>query len=106
MPLETPDGVKVNDPNLGVKGQNPEITAPNWTGAVSFCANTNAECLNDPSDFTDPTVPSTDSTALTSLFPIYFPPSVVIDAQGNKHVIFVTGDRREPSDPEKFGKLY
>jgi len=116
LPIETGSGVKVDDSDIGIKGADPDITAPGWTGSIAFCANSNANCLTDPLDeFSDPIVVTTDATVVTtdtdattvlSVSPIYFPPSVVLDAQGRKHVIFVTGDHREPSSTDKFGKLY
>jgi hypothetical protein len=107
MPIETGSGVQVDDSDIGIKGADPDITAPNWTGSIAFCASSNANCLTDPLDeFSDPIVVTTDASIVPSVFPIYFPPSVVLDDQGRKHVIFVTGDEREPSSTDKFGKLY
>jgi len=107
LPIETGSGVQVDDSDIGIKGADPDITAPGWTGSIAFCASTNANCLTDPLDeFSDPIVVTTDASIVPSVFPIYFPPAVVLDDQGRKHVIFVTGDEREPSSTDKFGKLY
>ena len=105
MPIETDSEATSSD--LALKSLDTGISAPDWTGSVAFCAGSDANCLVDEMDeFSDPIVVTTDASAVPSLFPIYFPPSVVIDDIGRKHVIFQTGDRREPTDNEKFGKLY
>ncbi len=73
------------------------IVAEDWTGAVAFCANTEAECFDNNDN---PSVPQ------SNLEPIYFAPTIVLDDLGRRHVIFLTGDRRDPSNIEKSGKLY
>ncbi len=74
-----------------------EIIAEDWTGGIAFCANTDAECFDDGDN---PAVPQ------VNLEPIFFAPTVASDDLGRRHVIFVTGDRRDPSSLEKSGKLY
>jgi Tfp pilus tip-associated adhesin PilY1 len=65
-----------------------------WTGDIAFCANTSAQCNK------------TNNVPTTNRQPIFFAPTVVLDDLGRKHVIFVTGDRREPTNTGEFGKLY
>ncbi|MGQ0793627.1 MAG: PilC/PilY family type IV pilus protein [Deltaproteobacteria bacterium] len=77
----------------GLQG-NAVITAPNWTGHIAFCANTAAECAK------------AQNRPTLNRQPIFFPPSVVLDQMGRRHVIFTTGNRRNPTDPTQFGKLY
>jgi Tfp pilus tip-associated adhesin PilY1 len=92
MPIEVDGSISSSGPD-----GNLNIVAEDWTGGVAFCANTDAECFDAQSA---PDVPQ------TNLEPIYFPPAVVLDDLGRRHVIFVTGDRRDPSNIEKSGKLY
>jgi len=64
------------------------IEAPNWRAAIAFCANkTEAECGTNDS----PAVPIND------VEPIFFPPTSVIDDIGRRHIIFQTGNRRNPT---------
>ncbi|MGQ0793623.1 MAG: pilus assembly protein [Deltaproteobacteria bacterium] len=79
--------------SLGLKG-NGSIQAPNWTGDIAFCANTTAECAKA---FNRPT---------TARQPIFFAPTVTLDDIGRRHVIFSTGNRRNPTDLAQSGKLY
>ena len=79
-----------------------DIVAEEWTGEIIFCANTDDDpdsdsCFDQNDDLK---VPS------DNLEPIFFAPSVTLDDLGRRHVIFVTGDRRDPSSIDKFGKLY
>jgi hypothetical protein len=105
--IESASDKEIDDPDLLLKGLDPDLHAPSWTGSIAFCAGSNANCLeNELDELSDPKVVTTDASAVPSLFPIYFPPSVVLDGSGRKHVIFVTGDRREPTQTSKFGKLY
>jgi len=92
MPIEVDGSISSSGPD-----GNLNIVAEDWTGGVAFCANTDAECFDAQSN---PDVPQ------SNLEPIYFPPAVVLDDLGRRHVIFVTGDRRDPSNIEKSGKLY
>lgn len=92
MPIEIDGSLSESGPegNLG-------LVADDWSGGIAFCANTNGECF-DAQD--QPTVPN------TNIEPIYFAPTIVLDDLGRRHVIFVTGDRRDPSSILKSGKLY
>ncbi len=92
MPIEIDGSVSETGP-----GGSLDIVAENWTGGIAFCANTEGECLDGDDN---PTVPQ------TNLEPIFFAPTVVSDDLGRRHVIFVTGDRRDPSSIQKSGKLY
>ena len=76
---------------------NLNLVADDWSGGVAFCANTSSQCLDSNNQ---PKVPA------TNLEPIYFAPTIVLDDLGRRHVIFVTGDRRDPSSVTKSGKLY
>lgn len=73
------------------------IVAEDWTGGVAFCANIDGECLDAQNQ---PAVPDNNVES------IYFAPTIVLDSDGRRHVIFVTGDRRDPSSILKSGKLY
>ena len=92
MPIEV-------DGSIAQSGPAGDLTmvADDWNGNVAFCANTSTECLNNQNQ---PKVPT------TNLEPIYFAPTIVLDDLGRRHVIFVTGDRRDPSSITKSGKLY
>lgn len=92
MPINVDGSVTESGP-----GGNMAIVAEDWTGAIAFCANTSSQCLTNQNQ---PKVPTAD------LEPIYFAPTIVLDDLGRRHVIFVTGDRREPSSITKSGKLY
>ncbi len=74
-----------------------DIVADDWTGEIAFCANTDAECENNEGNVTVPQ---------NNLEPIYFAPTIVLDDLGRRHLIFLTGDRRDPSSITKSGKLY
>ena len=64
------------------------IEAPIWRAGIAFCANeTEAECRTNDS----PAVPDSD------VEPIFFPPTSVIDDIGRRHIIFQTGNRRNPT---------
>jgi Tfp pilus tip-associated adhesin PilY1 len=72
-----------------------------WTGDIAFCANSSTECAK------------TNAVPTTNRQPIFFAPTVVLDDLGQRHVIFLTGDRRDPSlttnsstGTAEFGKLY
>lgn len=72
-----------------------------WTGDIAFCANTSQECTK------------ANNVPTTNRQPIFFAPTVVLDDLGQRHVIFLTGDRRDPSNftnsttgTAEFGKLY
>lgn len=92
MPIEVNGSVSESGPS-----GNMSIVAEDWTGKIAFCANTGTECLNNENQ---PKVPT------ANLEPIYFAPTVVLDDLGRRHVIFITGDRRDPSSRLKAGKLY
>ena len=69
------------------------IEAPNWHASIAFCANeNNSECRNNNSL----RVPDND------VEPIFFPPTSVIDNIGRRHVIFQTGNRRNPTQIVEF----
>ncbi|MDA2918975.1 hypothetical protein MYX76_05695 [Desulfobacterota bacterium AH_259_B03_O07] len=78
-----------------------DITAADWTGDIAFCATADsAQCL-------DPTLIAFDDVNNNcQRRPIFFAPTAVFDNLGNLHIIFVTGNRRNPSDSCQFGKLY
>ncbi|MFI5323769.1 MAG: pilus assembly protein [Thermodesulfobacteriota bacterium] len=92
MPIDVMGNISQSGPNGDLN-----IVADKWTGQVVFCANTDAQCLNAQKN---PAVPQ------TNLEPIYFAPTIVLDNFGRRHVIFVTGDRRDPSNSSESGKLY
>ncbi|MCC6711763.1 MAG: hypothetical protein IT344_00225 [Candidatus Dadabacteria bacterium] len=92
MPIEVDGSIAESGPSGNVS-----IVAEDWSGQVAFCANTDAECFDAGNS---PAVPSRD------LEPIYFAPTIVLDDLGRRHVIFATGDRRDPSSVLKYGKLY
>jgi Tfp pilus tip-associated adhesin PilY1 len=80
---------------------NPSTGKSVWTGDIAFCANTAAQCA------------LTNNVPTTNRQPIFFAPTVVLDDLGQRHVIFLTGDRRDPSNVTNsttgtagFGKLY
>jgi len=78
-------------------------TAPDWDGDVVFCVNdasaVSNTCLDGSGALRKP-------QAGDLLFPIFFAPTTVLDNLGQRHVIFVTGDRAWPTNEDKFGKLY
>ncbi len=82
MPLETSS-------SLSSTGRNGTavIEAPDWTGGVAFCTGT---CLDSSDNVVIP--PSNED-----LQSVYFAPTVAFDRIGRRHVIFVTGNRRNPS---------
>lgn len=92
MPIEVGGSIEETGP-----GGSLNIVADEWTGGIAFCANTDSECFD-----------SDDNSAVpeNELEPIFFAPTIVLDDLGRRHVIFVTGDRRDPSSIEKSGKLY
>ncbi len=92
MPIEVSGSMSESGPS-----GNLSIVAEDWSGQIAFCANTDAECFDGGNN---PAVPS------QNLEPIYFAPTIVLDDLGRRHVIFVTGDRRDPSSILKAGKLY
>ncbi len=83
---------------------NPSTGTSAWTGDIAFCANTAAQCA------------LANSVPTTNRQPIFFAPTVVLDDLGLKHVLFITGDRRDPTNigtsgvsatgTAEFGKLY
>ncbi len=85
-----------NGNNVGETGIGGSATfsAPDWTGDIAFCANTATECAKANN------VPTND------VQPIFFAPTNVLDDLGLRHLIFTTGNRREPSNVNQFGKLY
>ena len=97
-PIESDE--KVEDG--GGIGGTPGFTAPNWSGKAVFCAGDETTCLVDPGFNDNLRKPALGDT----IFPIYFAPSVVLDNSGKRHVIFVTGNRRSPTDESLYGKLY
>ncbi len=92
MPIEVDGSISQSGP-----GGNMTMVAEDWAGQIAFCANTSSQCLTSQNQ---PKVPTAD------LEPIYFAPTIVLDDLGRRHVIFVTGDRRDPSSTTKSGKLY
>ncbi|MEQ9619197.1 MAG: PilC/PilY family type IV pilus protein [Deltaproteobacteria bacterium] len=92
MPIEVSGSISDSGP-----GGSLNIVADDWTGSVAFCANTDAECFDAGGAAA---VPQNDVEA------IYFAPTIVLDDLGRRHVIFTTGDRRDPSNVLKSGKLY
>ncbi|GBD38922.1 Type IV pilus biogenesis factor PilY1 [bacterium HR37] len=87
----------VADSDISQTGRdgNANITAPDWTGDIAFCATANLEQCNDPGS-----IPEGERQ------PIFFAPTVVLDDLGRRHVVFVTGNRRHPSNIAEYGKLY
>jgi Tfp pilus tip-associated adhesin PilY1 len=84
----------------GLRGD-ANITAPDWTGDIAFCATADeSQCLDPSMLIPDPI------TFISPRQPIYFAPTAVFDDLGQLHVIFVTGSRRNPTSNLQFGKLY
>lgn len=80
---------------------NPSTGKSVWTGDIAFCANSSTECTK------------ANNVPTTNRQPIFFAPTAVLDDLGQRHVIFITGDRRDPSfttnsstGTAEFGKLY
>jgi type IV pilus assembly protein PilY1 len=90
MPIED-DGNDVTETGIGGSAT---ISAANWTGDIAFCANTSTECNK------------TNNVPINNVQPVFFAPTTVLDDLGQRHVIFVTGNRRDPSNVNQFGKLY
>lgn len=83
-----------NDVTETGTGGSATISAPDWTGDIAFCANTSTECNK------------TNNVPTSNVQPIFFAPTTVLDDLGLRHVIFLTGNRRDPSNVDQFGKLY
>ena len=81
-----------------------DIAANYWEGRVVFCA----DCASTPADPTDYTNPANDIKLKMAHSPIYYPPVLVPDFNGDRHVVFQTGDRRYPTsnDANSNGRLY
>ena len=96
QPLETKAGIA--ETGLTLEGSSlargsAVIEAPNWSAGIAFCANKDAsECETNDS----PAVPDSD------VEPIFFPPTSVINDTGRRHIIFQTGNRRNPTQIAKF----
>lgn len=86
--------------DAGIKG-NPIFDTVPWAGSIAFCANTDANCR----DASGPIIPPPGSPT-NRANAIYSAPTVVLDNLGRKHVIFTTGDRRDPTNADLYGKLY
>lgn len=100
QPLETNSSIGstgiTSDGNGIVTRGSAEITAPNWTASIAFCANDDANCRSDG----EPVTPS------INIEPIFFAPTIVINIIGERHVIFQTGNRRNPTDDSGGSRLY
>jgi hypothetical protein len=84
----------------GLRGD-ADITTPDWTGDIAFCATADeSQCLDPSTLIPDPI------TFISPRQPIYFAPTAVFDDLGQLHVIFMTGSRRNPTSPLQYGKLY
>jgi len=82
-----------NVADTGIKSD-PDLKASDWTGDIAFCAAADeSTCLNT-------------SMSTTQRQPIFFAPTLAFDSNGEKHIVFVTGNRRFPSIETQFGKLY
>ncbi|MGH7799750.1 MAG: pilus assembly protein [Thermodesulfobacteriota bacterium] len=84
----------------GLRGD-ANITTPNWTADIAFCATADFTQCENPS-----LIPLDPVTGISQRQPIFFAPTAVLDDLGRRHVIFVTGNRRHPSSAGDFGKLY
>jgi hypothetical protein len=84
----------------GLRGD-ADITAPNWTGDIAFCATADMSQCDDPT-----TIPVDPITFVSQRMPIFFAPTAVFDDLGQVHIIFITGNRRNPTSTTQFGKLY
>jgi len=82
-----------NVSETGIDGSG-TLSAPDWTGDIAFCANTAAECSK------------TNNVPTNNVQPVFFAATTVLDDLGRRHVIFSTGNRREPSNVSQSGKLY
>jgi len=69
------------------KDDDTDILAENWSASIAFCANSDAQCGNN----SNPKRPE------RYIEPIFFAPTVVVDDLGRRHVIFLTGNRRNPT---------
>ena len=83
------------DPTLSTIGPSGESV---WTGSIAFCTNTADNCQAANNYLPPPGSPA-------QLQKIFFPPTAVLDDAGRRHVIFLTGDRREPSNVDDYGIL-
>ncbi len=64
------------------------IDASDWRADIVFCANVDpGQCGTDG----NPAIPQ------TNVEPFYFPPTSAIDNIGRRHLIFQTGNRRDPT---------
>jgi len=88
MPLTAPGSLS----STGINGT-AVIEAPDWSGGVAFCTGT---CLDNDDNVVIP-------PANEDLQSVYFAPTVAFDRIGRRHVIFVTGNRRNPSKIADFG---
>ena len=96
LPIDGGDSLE----GTGLRGD-ADITAPDWTGDIAFCATADiTQCLDPSTLVPDPI------TFISPRMPIFFAPTVVFDDLGQLHVILMTGNRRNPSSPLQFGKLY
>ncbi len=107
QPLTTGDsigdtGVSLDSANK-VDDRSGDIAAGDWTGRVVFCAD--CDSTSTGTDYTDPTEDIKQKPAHS---PIYYPPVLVPDFNGDIHVVFQTGDRRYPTsnDANSNGRLY
>lgn len=96
QPLETTDPIGdtgLTLVNSSLARGSAIIEAPNWRAGIAFCANkNNSECRRN------------NNTAVPNrnVEPIFFPPTSVIDDIGRRHIIFQTGNRRNPTQIAKF----
>ena len=107
QPLTTEDNIGDTEVSLDsntnkVDDTSGDIAAGDWTGRVVFCA----DCASTPP--TDYTNPANDIKLKRAHSPIYYPPVLVPDFNGDRHVVFQTGDRRYPTsnDVNSKGRLY
>jgi len=98
LPLETSSSIS----QTGLNGT-AVLEAPDWTGEVVFCT---GDCTDGGGNlqlppFTDDGNPNNDS----DLPSIYFAPTLVFDDAGQRHVIFVTGNRNNPTKIADFDDM-
>ncbi len=101
--IDVSEEIVDNGGNIGETGLrgNANITTPNWTADIAFCATEDFAHCENPS-----LIPFDPITGISQRQPIFFAPTAVLDDLGRRHVIFVTGNRRHPSNNGDFGKLY
>jgi len=85
-------GLTISDSETLTRG-NETIDASGWRASIAFCANRDPKQCNSGDN---PAIPQ------TNIEPIYFPPTSAIDNIGRRHLIFQSGNRRNPTQIAEF----